>query len=63
MQVTSSNIRLIKSLKVHKDAISHVRFSPSHNIICVISITGDIFFLTFDEVKLGNITPYCFFET
>ena len=54
---------MIKALKVHKDAIAHVKFSPLNNILCVISVTGDIFFLSFDEVKLGNITPYCFFET
>jgi len=63
LQVTNAGIRLIKSLKVHKEAISHLKFSPLNNIICVISVAGDIFFLSFDETKLGNVTPYCFFET
>lgn len=33
------------------------------NVVCVVSENGDIFFLSFDEVKLDNVTPFCFFET
>lgn len=33
------------------------------DIVCAVSETGDIFFLSFDEKNLYNIIPYCFFES
>jgi len=54
---------LIKSLKVHKDEITHVKFSPELNVCSVIAKNGDIFFLQIDETVLDNIIPFCFFET
>jgi len=50
-------------LKVHKDDIIKVKFSPNMDLVCVISVTGDIFFLKIDETVIDNITPFCFFET
>ena len=63
VQVNSDRIRLIKSLKVHKEEVSHIKFSPLLNVICVVSASGDVFFLQVDETNLENITPFCFFQT
>lgn len=63
VQINEDRIRLIKVLKVHKDDIMKVRFSPNMDLVCVVSVTGDIFFLKIDETVLDNIIPFCFFET
>jgi cilia- and flagella-associated protein 44 len=62
MQVCRDQIRLIKALKVHKDSIRHLRFSLSKSILVVISESGDIFLLSYNE-KTFELEPYCFFET
>ena len=55
-------IRLISALKVHKDSISHLKFSANHTLIGCVSHAGDIFFLTYNESNY-EIIPYCYFET
>lgn len=61
-QITFNNIRLIKAMKVHEDAISHLLFTPSQSVLAVASVTGDLFFLGYNE-KTFEVEPFCFFKT
>jgi hypothetical protein len=48
---------LLKSLKVHKNGISHIKFSMDGCKLAVVSEAGDLFFLTIDGLQ--DIKPYC----
>lgn len=56
-------IRLLKSVKVHKTKITHIKSTPDGSIVAIVAEDGDIFFMSHHHSDMQKINPFCLYET
>lgn len=63
LMLNQDRLFLVKALKVHKTAISHIRLTNDGETIAFVAKNGDIFFLQQHPNDLQKFEPVCLFET
>ena len=61
--LNTKNFQLIKAFKVHKNPIIKVKINRDGNVLVVADTAGSLFFIQIDPISIGDIKPYCLFET
>lgn len=56
-------VHLLKTLKVHKSKITHIKCTPDGATVAIVSSDGDIFFIGHHHNDLQKLIPFCLFET